>query len=177
MKLTLGLLVLIAQVAGAGAAAQVLPGTDEAETHAAQTGIPGFLDPDTNIFTPLAPEPLAAFATHEGKAFVEPTFSFNPSIHEDDSVLCTLTVLFGNLTSDFFINHTARTSVSFTAGIPDRFIVVPYTYTPNSSSAHMEVRISCRVTNSSGTQYAYESLIMTGPVQNGTQGWIPDVPM
>lgn len=157
MTLMLALLALLAPIVlGAAASAQSPPTIDEAATHALPTGIPGTLDPATGSFTPLAPEPLATDLTLENRIRVRLEFSFNPSIHADDSVFCTVTAEFGNLLSnnEFYPNHSTSVSVNFSAGIPDRFIYVPYTYTPNSSNIRVKIYVRCRAINSLNTTYS-----------------------
>ena len=156
MKLSLALPILLAPlVVGADAYSQDGSTIDEAETHALPNGIPGTFDPATGRFTPLPPAPLATFTTVEGVIRVRLNFRFNSSIHEFDSVFCTVYATFGNdVNGSFYSNHSIRVSVNFAAGIPDTGINLPYTYTPNSINARVDIETFCSVMNSSGTTYS-----------------------
>jgi hypothetical protein len=171
MKLTLALLAPLAlTVLGGAASAQDSPTIDVGETHALPTGIPGTLDPATGRFTPSVPEPSGIFPPQSGEIVVSPSFRFNSSIHEFDTVFCTVTAEFGD---GSIFDHSTRVQVGFTAGIPDSEIDLPYTYTPNTTFVLIKVNIRCTAINSSGAKYSSEdnqTLLL-----DGGKHWLADL--
>src|ERR1700753_3500030 len=89
-------------------------GVAVADKPVSPTAIPGFLDPATGRFAPLALEPSTAGQEVSGIADIAPIFHFDPDLTADDTIFCKVTLIFGNVVNNqFFSNHTAANSANF----------------------------------------------------------------
>jgi hypothetical protein len=169
-------LALLITPAASGATADPMAALGPAASDAALDGkaklgpntIPGFFDVTTGRFTPLSAAPLAAGKTVSGTFTVHPIITFDLDITGTDTIFCQVTIIFGNVVNkQFFSNHTASASVNFSENHSDGGISVPYSYTPNSNNAKIQLDISCRANGDSG---AGHSAAVFGAVENVPDG-------
>ena len=140
--------------------------------------IPGFLDPATGRFAPLSLEPFTAGKEVSGTADIAPIFSFDPDLTADDTIFCTVTLIFGNLVNNqFFSNHTASTYANFAAGEPITVFTIPYAYTPNSNNAKIRLQIECRGLGDSGTNHSTTIIFPVQDLPDGNFKQRPQVSM
>lgn len=161
-----GLAVALTLLSGTAAASDAAP-SPSAKPSLSPTAIPGFQDPATGRFTPLSVEPSTAGKEVSGTFNVAVHFVFDSDFSQDDTIFCTITLVFGNhVANQFFTNHTAANSVNFNAE-PDHTFSVPYAYTPNSKNAKVRLEIECRGLSDSGTEHTFEDIY---PVQDLPDG-------
>jgi len=161
---------------GLALAFAVLSGVAMAGKPPGPAAIPGFLDPATGRFAPLAIEPSTAGQEVSGIADIAPIFHFDPDFTADDTIFCTVTLIFGNVVNNqLFSNHTASTSANFAAGEPITVLTLPYAYTPNSNNAKYRLEIECRGVGDSGTNHSIDIFFPAQDLPNGNVKQRPEV--
>jgi hypothetical protein len=131
--------------------------------------VPGFLDPATGNFTPLARKGANSGETVGGTFHYMPTFEFDPRFSlPTDSIFCTVTLKFGNPSDHFiFANHSTEADFEFSVGTPPKDVEIPYKYTPNSPNAELVVNITCFGFDDSGMEHFYTNIGSPGALPNG----------
>lgn len=111
------------------------------------TGIAGFFDPVTHIFTPL--NEMAPAITNaspiSGTINIVLDYDF---LYKYPTANCQVIVSFGNNAGSppqFFANHFASATENFSAKNPETTISVPFDYTPNGNGTpKLKFSVTCQ---------------------------------
>jgi len=144
--------------------------------------VPGFLDPATGNFTPLAPKGASSGETFGGTIRFHVTYKFGDYFKLSDSIFCTYGVAFGFIetasdsASSFFVtSQSIRASFNFGVGDPAIDVPIPYKFTSNTSNTadslppEVEIIIECVGTPDSGFGHTLSFIGPPGVLSNGDQ--------
>jgi hypothetical protein len=134
----------------------------------APKGMPGFYDPATGRFTPLADAAPQGFPAVGGAVVFLLNYSF-VGLHATDTVLCTLTASYGNyVNGQFFSNHATTSSINFAVGDPENRVTIVDEFTPTSAHPYVQASVSCQASDENGVLSEFSETQPAQPLANGS---------
>jgi hypothetical protein len=114
---------------------------------------PGFLDPSTQVFTPLGRGAATPGTTVKGTLHFLLSFQYDPDIKVNDSITCFVTLTFGFLIKNVVgITTSSVTSFNFGAFTSPPNVPIPYNYT---AAPHLllAIRVVCNGIDENGNTH------------------------